>query len=61
MSDIVQDAYSDNISLFYVGLQAKYLVPDSTNIEIANEVKTLQDIQQDYTTDSPVDTPMDTI
>lgn len=47
----MQDAYTENLALFYLGLQAKYLVPASTITEIANEMKILQDIQQEYTVD----------
>lgn len=50
-SEEVQDSYTENLALFYLGLQAKYLVPASTITEIANEMKTLQDIQQEYTID----------
>lgn len=41
----------EDLALYYLGLQAKYLVPASTITEIANEMKTLQDIQQMYTMD----------
>ena len=47
----MQDAYTEKLDLFYLGLQAKYLVPASTITEIANEMKTLPDIQQEYTMD----------
>ncbi len=50
-SDEVQDTYTQNLALFYLGLQVKYLVPAATITEIANEMKTLQDIQQEYTMD----------
>lgn len=48
-SNKVHDSYTENLALFYLGLQAKYLVPASTITEIANEMRTLQDIQQEYT------------
>lgn len=41
--------FTQNLALFYLGLQAKYLVPASTVTEIANEMKTLQDIQHECT------------
>ncbi|XP_043081307.1 LOW QUALITY PROTEIN: serine/threonine-protein kinase pim-1-like [Puntigrus tetrazona] len=40
--DEVQDAYTENLALFYLALEAKHLVPVSTITEMANEMKTLQ-------------------
>lgn len=48
-SDKVQNTYTENLALFYLGLQGKYLVPASTITETSNEIKTLQGIQQEYT------------
>lgn len=39
-SDKVQNTYTENLALFYLGLQGKYLVPASTIREISNEIKT---------------------
>lgn len=50
-NDNIQDAYTTNLALFFLRLQAQFLVPASTIIGIANEMKTLQDIQQEYTMD----------
>ncbi|KAF3834365.1 hypothetical protein F7725_025569 [Dissostichus mawsoni] len=50
-SDQEKDTYTESLAQFYLGLQAKYLVPASTITEIANEMKTLNDIQQEYTMD----------
>lgn len=50
-NDNIQDAYTTNLALFLLRLQAKCLVPASTITGIANEMKTLQDIQQEYTMD----------
>lgn len=36
---------------FFLGLQAKYLVPASTVLEIASEMRVLQDMQYDFTMD----------
>jgi len=47
----VQDAYTSSLAQFYLGLQAKQLVPASTITKIANEMKILQDIQQECTID----------
>lgn len=49
--DEAQDAYTENLPLFFLGLEAKHLVPPSTITEIVNEMKTLQDIQQEHTMD----------
>lgn len=44
-----QDRFIENLALFCLGLQTKYLVPASTISEIVNEMKTLQDVQQEFT------------
>lgn len=51
-SDQVKDTFTESLAQFYLGLQAKYLVPASTITEIANEMRTLCDIQQEYTVDA---------
>lgn len=43
------DKYTENLALFFLGLQAKYIVPASTVTEIASEMRTLQDIQHEFT------------
>ncbi|KAA0712544.1 hypothetical protein E1301_Tti019060 [Triplophysa tibetana] len=44
-----QDKYSENIALFFLGLQAKYLVPASTVNTIVSEMRVLQDMQHEFT------------
>lgn len=51
-SDQVKDNFTESLAQFYLGLQAKYLVPASTITEIANEMRTISDIQQEYTVDA---------
>ncbi len=46
-----QDKCTENMALFFLGLQAKHLVPISTVSAIANEMKVLQDIQHEFTMD----------
>lgn len=36
-----ESTYTENLALFYLGLQAKYLVPASTVTETASEMKNL--------------------
>ena len=51
LGDQEKDGYTESLAQFFLGLQAKYLVPASTITEIANEMKTLNAIQQEYTMD----------
>lgn len=48
----MKDSFTESLAQFYLGLQAKYLVSASTITEIANEMRTISDIQQEYTVDA---------
>lgn len=51
LGEQVEADYTHSLAQFFLGLQSKYLVPASTITEIASEMKTLNDIQQEYTID----------
>ena len=46
-----EDRYTENMALFFLGLQAKYLVPASTVSKIASEMRMLQELQHEFTMD----------
>lgn len=48
-SDYLKDTFIECLAQFYLGLEVIYLVPASTITEIANKMRTLVDIQQEYT------------